>query len=151
MMPSLKEALALVSKLTKKDLAELRSLKHPPKVVKLVLQALCMIIGVPPAEKLSKKTGKPKLSYWKAAQGPRVLGDPELPDKLLKFRREEVSQETMLEIEEVLNAQGYSHESAKNASVAASSIFKWVNSTREYFYIYEKIEPTRNSLELATE
>ena len=47
-LPSLKEALQLVSTLTKKDVAELRSLKHPPKVVKLVLQAVCMIFGVPP-------------------------------------------------------------------------------------------------------
>jgi dynein heavy chain len=36
-LPSLKEALQLVSTLSKKDVAELRSLKHPPKVVKLVL------------------------------------------------------------------------------------------------------------------
>jgi dynein heavy chain len=77
--------------LTKKDVAELRSLKHPPKVVKLVLQAVCMIFGVQPQYKLSKKTGKPKLSYWQAAQGSAVLGDPMLPDKLLKFNRNAVT------------------------------------------------------------
>jgi hypothetical protein len=35
-----------------------------------------MLLNVPPAEKRSRKTGKLKLSYWKAAQGPEVLGDP---------------------------------------------------------------------------
>ena len=45
-------------------MAELKSMKKPPKVVKLVLQAVCMLLGVPPATKKSKKTGKPKLSYW---------------------------------------------------------------------------------------
>lgn len=137
--------------LTKKDVSELRSLKHPPKVVKLVLQAVCMILGVEPEEKISKKTGKPKMSYWKAAQGPAVLGDPVLPKKLLEFKRETVQPETMLEVEEVLNSHGYSHEKAKTAYVAASSLFKWVNATREYFYIYKEIEPSRDNVRLATE
>lgn len=67
MLPSLKEALQLISELTKKDIAELKSLHHPPKVVKLVVTAVCMIMNIPPEEKLSRKTGRPKLSYWKAA------------------------------------------------------------------------------------
>ena len=53
-------------------------MKKPPKVVKLVLQTVCMLLGVPPAEKKSKKTGKLKMSYWKAAQGKEVLGNPRL-------------------------------------------------------------------------
>lgn len=55
----------------------------------------------------------------------------------------------MLEVEEVLNAEGYTHDRAKNACVAASSLFKWVNATREYFYIYKEIEPSRNNFKLA--
>jgi dynein heavy chain len=65
--------------LSKYDIAELRNANKPPKVVKLVLQAVCMLLGVPPAEKRSKKTGKMKLSYWQASLGPRVLGNPRLP------------------------------------------------------------------------
>jgi dynein heavy chain len=65
-----------VQTLNKHDIAELRSLKKPPKVVKLVMQTVCMLLGVAPQEKKSKKTGKLKLSYWKAAQGKEVLGNP---------------------------------------------------------------------------
>ena len=56
-----------VTMLTKHDIAELRSMQKPPKAVKLVLQVVCMLLNVPPTEKRSRKTGKPKLSYWKAA------------------------------------------------------------------------------------
>jgi len=51
-----------ITELNKYEIAELRSMKKPPKVVKLVLQTVCMLLGVPPAEKKSKKTGKLKMS-----------------------------------------------------------------------------------------
>jgi hypothetical protein len=41
-----------------------------------------------------------------------------------------------------LKSNGYTHEKAKTAFVAASGLFKWVNATREYFYIYKEIEPS---------
>jgi dynein heavy chain len=55
-----------IQKITKLEITELRSLKKPPKVVKLILQAVCMLLEIPPKEK-KKKDGKIKLSYWKAA------------------------------------------------------------------------------------
>ena len=57
----------------------------------------------------------------------------------------------MGEVEEVLKKEGYTHEKAKTAFVAASGLFKWVNATREYFYIYKEIEPSRDAAELAKE
>jgi hypothetical protein len=53
--------------LDKYEIAELKSMKKPPKVIKLVMRTVCILLGVPPAEKKSKKTGKLKLSYWQAA------------------------------------------------------------------------------------
>jgi hypothetical protein len=53
--------------LNKHDIAELKSMQKPPKVVKLVFEVVCIFLNVPPAEKRSKKTGAKKMSYWKAA------------------------------------------------------------------------------------
>ena len=138
-----------VDALTKKQLAELRSMKKPPKVVKLVLQTVCMLLGVPPAEKRSKKTGRPKLSYWKAAQGPEVLGNPRLPGILRSFDRNKVTPEVMMEVEEVLTNGNYSEEKAHTASGAATGIFRWVKATRDYFYIFKEIEPRRDAFMLS--
>ena len=108
-----------------------------------------MLLGVPPATKKSKKTGKPKLSYWQAAQGPEVLGNSRLPSLLVEFDRNKVTPETMMEVEEVLTSNNYSHEKARSASIAATGLFKWVNATREYFYIFKEIEPSRDAFMLA--
>ena len=148
-IPSLNEAMNSVQSLSKYDIAELRSMKKPPKVVKLVLQAVCMLLGVPPAEKKSKKTGRVKLSYWKAAQGRDVLGDPTLPVKLVEFDRNKVTPEMMMQVEEVLTNGNYSYEKAHTASVAATGIFKWVKATRDYFYIFKEIEPRRDAFMLS--
>lgn len=107
-MPSLAEATNSVQALDKKHIAELRSMKKPPKVIKLVLQTVCMLLGVLPVEKKSKKTGKIKESYWKAAQGRDLLGDPRLPERLVEFDQNKVTPEMMMQVEEVLRDANYS-------------------------------------------
>jgi dynein heavy chain len=144
-VPSLNEAMNSVEAPSKGDIAELRALKKPPKVVKLVLQTVCMLLDVPPAEKKSRKTGRLKLSYWQAAQGKHVLGNPRLPELLVEFDRNKLTPEIMMEVEEVLTQGGYSYEKAHTACAAATGIFKWVKATREYFYIFKEIEPRRDA------
>mmetsp|Transcript_42647 Transcript_42647/g.65401 ORF Transcript_42647/g.65401 Transcript_42647/m.65401 type:complete len:161 (-) Transcript_42647:4335-4817(-) len=138
-----------IESLNKYDIAELRSMKKPPKVVKLVLQIVCLFLGVPPVEKKSKKTGKIKKSFWKAALGREILGNPRLPQALIEFDRNKVTAEIMFEVEEVLLNPDYSFEKAYTASAAATGLFKWVKTTRDYFYIFKEIEPRRDAFMLS--
>lgn len=49
-------------------------MKNPPKIIKLILKALCIILNVKPA---GKKKGKIlKMSHTAAAQGKELLGNP---------------------------------------------------------------------------
>jgi len=75
----LNEGIATVQSLSKYDIAELRSMQKPPKAIKLILKTVCILLGVEPVRKRSKKTGEDKFSYWAAAQGPEILGNPSLP------------------------------------------------------------------------
>ena len=77
-------------------------MKKPPKIVKLVMKAVCMILGVEPEEKKSKKTGKMKMSYWKAAQGRHIMGNPNFGEVLVEFDRNKLTPEIMMEVEDVL-------------------------------------------------
>jgi dynein heavy chain len=130
---------------SKKELAELRALKKPPEVVKLVMQAVCMLLGVPPAPGKDRSTGKTVMSWWAAASGREVLGNPRLPDLLIGYDRNKLTPEIMMEVEAVLTEGGYSYEAAHAACSAATGIFKWVKATREYFYIFKEIEPRRDA------
>lgn len=88
-------------------------------------------------------------SWWAAAIGKDVLGNPRLPEILVSFDRNKLTAETMMEVEAVLTDGGYSYEAAHAACSAATGIFKWVKATREYFYIFQEIEPRRNAFLLA--
>lgn len=55
--------------INKYDIAEIRSLNNPPKMIKQVMKCVCLLLDV---EKLPKKKsdGSFKESYWQAALGP---------------------------------------------------------------------------------
>jgi hypothetical protein len=54
----LNEAMNQEIKVNKFDLAELRSMKKPPKVIKIVIHVVCILLDVKPVLKTSKKTNK---------------------------------------------------------------------------------------------
>ena len=67
-MPCLNEALESMKTLNKSDIEEIRTLDHPPKIIKLVMKAICMIIEEPPTTKRNRD-GTYEPSYWKTAIG----------------------------------------------------------------------------------
>ncbi len=48
------------------------------------MKAICILLSVEPIVKKNSK-GVYKPSYWKAAIGPDVLGDPRLPERLVNY------------------------------------------------------------------
>jgi dynein heavy chain len=144
-VPSLNQAINSVDAIQKADLAQLRSMNKPPKSIKIALTILCIFLEIPPADKLSKKTGQPKKSYWKAAQSKDVLGNIELPRIMIDFDRNKITKETMLQVEAEMLHPDFSYQKAHTASRAATGIFKWIKFTRDYFYVFKEIEPRRDA------
>jgi dynein heavy chain len=98
---------------------------------------------------VSKKTGRTKLSYWRAAQSKHVLGNPRLTQLLMEFDRNKITPELMMQVEKVLSDPEFTYEKAYTASAAATGIFKWVKATRDYFYIFKEVEPRRDAFMLS--
>ena len=101
-VPSLNQAINSIDSIEKQDLAQLRSMNSPPKSIKIALKVLCIFLGIPPADTVSKKTGLAKKSYWQAAQGKEVLGNINLPKLMIDFDRNKITKETMMQVEEAL-------------------------------------------------
>lgn len=144
-VPSLNMAISSIDTIDKQDLAQLRSMNSPPKSIKIALKVLCIFLGVEPVDKISRKTGLNKKSYWKAAQGKDVLGNIELPQVMIDFDRNKITKEQMLLVEEQMLRPEFSYEKAYTASRAATGIFKWIKFTRDYFYVFKEIEPRRDA------
>jgi len=106
---------------------EMRSLDHPPKTIKLVLKAICIIFGIQPVMK-QKKNGEYKASYWRAAISNELLGDPYLPIRLANFDQNSMTEEIMAQVEDILQEANYTYENAHRASKASTGLFRWVKA-----------------------
>ena len=147
-IPCLNEATSTMNAISKYDLAEMKSMSHPPDMVKKVLKATCVLLQVEPQEAKTEK-GTYELDYWTAAIGPNVLGDPMLPERLSEFDKTAVDEERMAHIEEILSDPDYSKEKAIDACKALMGLFNWVQAIRDYFYLYTELAPRRDALILS--
>lgn len=73
-MPLLERALAALNTLTKGDITEVKSMKNPPSIVKLVMESVCHMLGVKP-KKVQDPTNPSKKvdDYWEGSQ--KLLGE----------------------------------------------------------------------------
>ena len=71
-----------------------------------------------------------------AAIGPDVLGNPNLPQILVTYDKNQLTQEMMGEVEDILKEANYTYESAYKASKASGGLFRWVKAIRDYYYIF---------------
>ena len=134
-----------MQQISKNDILEIRALPHPPKAIKLVMKAVCILLEIDPIPKKNKK-GEFKPSYWRAAISEKVLGNPNLPEVLVTFDRSRLTLETMGLVEDILSEADYTYENAHFASKAATGLFRWVKAIRDYYYIFKEMQPRRDAL-----
>ena len=137
-----------MQQIAKEDVSEVRTLNHPPKTIKLVMKAICLLLKVQPIVKKNSK-GVYKPSYWMAAIGPDVLGNPQLPQILVTYDKSQLTQELMAQVEDILTEANYTYESAYKACKTSAGLFKWVKAIRDYYYIFEEMQPRKDALILA--
>ena len=68
-MPMLEKALQALNTLTKGDITEVKSMKNPPSVVKLVMESVCHMLGVKPKKVQDPANPSKKIDdYWEGSQ-----------------------------------------------------------------------------------
>ena len=55
----------------------------------------------------------------------------------------------MARIEDILSEADYTYGNAHRAFKNAAGLFRWVKAIRDYFYIFQKMQPRRDALVLA--
>lgn len=85
-MPALMEATELLQQLNRNDIIEVRHFQRPPEGVKIVMEAVCIMLGEKPKKIVDPASGKKTDDYWEASKA--VLGDPNFMKRLLEFNRD---------------------------------------------------------------
>ena len=71
MIPILNDAIEGLLLIKKEDIDEIKSYKNPTPTLRTLMQAVCLVLKVPPVITREKENNfKPKEDYWIAALGP---------------------------------------------------------------------------------
>jgi dynein heavy chain len=54
-----------------------------------------------------------------------------------------------MSVEKILDHPDYCYEKVHQASAAATGLYKWVKASRDYFYIFQEIQPRRDAFILS--
>jgi hypothetical protein len=145
-LPMLSEAMKALDTISSKDISNLKSMANPPEGVKLVLEAVCIMLKVDPKRKTNRGTGEVSLDYWKPAK--KLMGDTHFLDKLREYDKDNIPSRIVRQVRETyVPMDAFAPENVKRASSAAEGMCKWILAMLEYDRVLNFIRPKRAALE----
>ncbi|KAE8911583.1 Dynein heavy chain 7, axonemal [Phytophthora fragariae] len=149
-IPALENAVKALQTLTKGDITEIKAMKKPPDGVKLVMEAVCIMMRVPPVKVKDPAGGTKKVDdYWGPAQK-SLLGDTRFLQNLLEYDKDNIPVEAMDKVRPYAANPDFQAEKIRKASVAASGLCSWVHAMVVYDRVAKVVAPKREALKAAT-
>ncbi|KXZ44702.1 hypothetical protein GPECTOR_63g3 [Gonium pectorale] len=132
------------------DVRLVATFKSPPAAVKLVMEAVCVMLDVPPSLYPDPNMAGRKLAdYWDASK--KLLLDPAtLLTRLREYDKDAIPQRIMDKIRrEYTGDPDFTPAAAAKASSAAEGLCKWVHAMDQYDRVAKVVAPKRAALEEA--
>ncbi|KAG1667277.1 hypothetical protein FOA52_012566 [Chlamydomonas sp. UWO 241] len=130
-MPLLEAALNALNTLSKNDITEVKSMKSPPTAVKLVMEAVCILLSVK-ASRINdpNKPGSKINDFWGPSQA--LLGQANFMEQLQTFDKDNIPAATVALIKPYVDKPEFEPELVKKASKAAYGLCCWVRAMEAY-------------------
>ncbi|KAK9828903.1 hypothetical protein WJX72_002692 [[Myrmecia] bisecta] len=146
-LPILEDALAALDTIKEADITYIKKLGNPPYAIKLVMEAVCVILDVKPA-KAKDDAGKPINDYWKPSVG--LLNEKDFLNKLKTYDKDSINPKIIERIRTgYLTNDTFTPENAKKASPAAEGMCKWVHAMSSYDKVAKVVAPKKAALKVA--
>ncbi|KAL3659605.1 hypothetical protein V7S43_015282 [Phytophthora oleae] len=130
-LPDVQEATEALSQINKYHIVEMKSFTNPPQLVRLAMQAVCVLLDVPPT--------------WSEAL--RILADIRFLDRLRNFDKDSMDPSLIDRVKFYVNHPDFSMENMRRASLASTTLCKWVLALVRYFEAMKRVAPTQKLLE----
>ncbi|KAG9260637.1 dynein heavy chain 1, axonemal [Astyanax mexicanus] len=144
-LPALDAALTSLKSLNKNDVTEVRGMQRPPQGVKLVVEALCIMKGIPPKRVAGEKPGTKVDDYWEPGKG--LLQDPgKFLESLFKFDKDNIPDSVIKLVQLYIDNEEFQPASIAKVSKACTSICQWVRAMHKYHFVARAVEPKRQAL-----
>ena len=142
-MPAVHAAEAALDTVHDKDLASIKDLANPPAGIRMILKAVCILMGKPPVQINDPEGGDGKIDdYWEPSQ--ELLGQADLLSRLKGYDRGNIQAKTITNLRE--KCPGFALVNAKKESDAAMAMCTWVLAMDEYGTIVNSIALKRAEL-----
>jgi len=145
-IPALNDALKALDTIKPSDIDEVRKLAKPPATVKLVAEAICVMLGekpvkVPDALDPSKKVN----DFWPTSQ--KMLNDKAFISRLKTYDKDNIPTKVIAEIRKTyMTDPAFTPDSAKKASAAAAGLCKWCYAMNTYDRVAKVVGPKKEAL-----
>jgi len=132
--PALKAAQAAVSEVRKRDLDELRALPNPPPMIRMTLEAVCIMLS-----------GRPVRPDWTAIR--RQTAATDFISSVVNFDPKSVTADVRAVLgREYLSKAQFSEAAATRASKACGPLRAWLGAQADYATILAKCQPLRDEV-----
>ena len=119
-LTALEGAVSTLKSLTFPDVSELKSLVKPPDTVRLVVEAVCIMLTVKPWKIKDPDGGTKKVpDYWEPAQK-QLLNDTKFLDHLFAYDKDNIPQKIVDKVKPYTDNPDFDPDKVKKASVAAA-------------------------------
>ncbi|KOC62554.1 Dynein heavy chain 7, axonemal [Habropoda laboriosa] len=147
-LPALEDAIAALNTLKPADITVVRTMRSPPAGVKLVMAAVCVMMGIPAARIEDPATGKKVLDYWTPSK--RLLGDMRFLETLRQYDKDNIPSHIIQEIKTIyMTDKNFEPKVVARASSAAEGLCKWVRAMVLYDEVAKVVAPKKAKLENA--
>lgn len=147
-IPILEDAVVALNTLKPTDITLVKAMKNPPDTVKLVMAAVCVMLGVPPDRGIDPVTGKKFTNYWGPSK--RILGDMNFLQNLKDYDKDDIAPAVMQVIKKAyMTDNSFMPHIVVKASSAAEGLCKWVRAMVSYDEVAKVVAPKKKKLAAA--
>ena len=131
--PAVIEAQQAVKGIKRQHLVEIRNLPNPPPLVKLALEAICLLLDQETTE-------------WKTIRG--VIMKDDFINTIIQFKTENVQEDIREKMRaRFISNSDFTYEKVNRASQACGPMVKWARAQLDYADMLHQVEPLRNRLQ----
>jgi dynein heavy chain 2 len=126
--PMIEEAKKAIGSIKNETLTEIRSLRMPPEVIRDILEATLILMGI-------------QDTSWNSMKS--FLSKRGIREEIRAFDPRSINSKARSQVETILDTRksSFTKEAASRASAAAVPLAAWVSANVRYSYVLEKIKP----------
>eukprot|EP00803_Ostreobium_quekettii_P003694 evm.model.scf_198.7 EVM.evm.TU.scf_198.7 scf_198:70733-88803(+) len=145
-IPILESAIAALDTIKPADIKLVQSFKNPPGAIKVVMEAVCVLLEVKPA-RINDPSGSGKKidDYWEPSK--KLLGEANFVTRLKEYDKDNVPAKIIDKIrKEYTSTPDFTPANAAKASSAAEGLCKWVCAMDQYDKVAKVVAPKKAAL-----